>query len=429
MSSRCKPKPGGFRSDIHRLLLAAEAGQKTDILSYSSGHLGPRNLNQHQPHRETKQPFWMMSQSPDKPPLTPQQTQTKTLTYVKKKENKERHFSTVASSVKSEDSRSTQDQGTNFSPHTDNREDTSLPTIVNCSSNFLPILQKVLSQNMSSSSTDLEGKQHFDEKGLNKTGQLDTKQLHGRKDIAKQDLWAAVNVVEIHESKLQKELRRLSAQSWPSRDRLAVFSDVFDDVCEDSPVFGRILREIKTDYDLYVNHLMASHGMSLETPLKYPSNVTSQTDLEVAVKEVCRLEQEARKALEEYKRVRDESQSVPGTAGPEDSGTQNTCLSGLHNNSVQSKRLQVLSTWREIQHLEEEMKGTPVSSVTIAETERHVKDRKKEIMRLIASNERLKTTNKDLENNINRVLNREKASKATRWMLWDVIETQSFIRK
>ncbi|KAK1904977.1 putative protein C6orf118 [Dissostichus eleginoides] len=397
MSSRCKPSPGCFRSDIHRLLLAAEAGQKTDILSYSSGHLGPRSLNQPQPHSETKQSFW---KSLDKPqnPLTPQQTQTKTLTFVKKKEKKERlsQFSTVASSVESEASRSTQDQATNVSPHTDKREDTSLPTVVNCSSNVLPVQQKAFTPKMSSSSTDSEEKQHSDEKGLNKNGQLKTKQLFRRQDIAMQDLWGGINVAEIHERKLQKELRRLSAQSWPSRDRLAVFSDVFDDVCEDSPVFGRILREIKTDYDLYVNHLMASHGMSLDTSLKALSNEKeSQTDLEFAVEEVCRLEQEARKALEENKRVRNKSQNVPATAGPEDSDTQNTCLSGLQDNT--SNRLQVLSTWREIQHLEEEVKRKPVSSVTIADTERHVKEQKKEILRLIASNDRLKITNKARE--------------------------------
>lgn len=42
-----------------------------------------------------------------------------------------------------------------------------------------------------------------------------------------------------------EELQKLSAQSWPSRDHLVVFTDVFDDVSEGSSVFGRILREIK----------------------------------------------------------------------------------------------------------------------------------------------------------------------------------------
>ncbi|TDH01143.1 hypothetical protein EPR50_G00177000 [Perca flavescens] len=397
MSSNCKPKPGCFRSDIQRLLLAAEAGQKADILTYSSGHLGPRCLNQSQPHRETKQSFWRMSHSLEETPnpLTPQLTRTKALVYVKKKEMKEcpPEFSTGTALVESEVLRSRQDQATHCSSRADKRED------------------------------------HFDQEGLNNDGQLKTKQRFGRKVIAKQDLWAGRHVAEMHERKLQKELSRLSVHSLPSRDRLAVFSDVFDDVCEGSPVFGRILREIKTDYDLYVNHLMASqsslHDTLLDTSLKdFGNGKVRQMELEDAEKEVCRLEQEARRALEENKRVRNESQNVPAIIGPEDSDMKNTYLSGLQDsctNNLQSKRLQVLNTWREIQQLEEEIKEKLVSSVTITATEGRIKHLKKEIMRLIASNDCLKTTNKDLENNINMVLDREKASRALRRMLWDKI--------
>ncbi|XP_044071424.1 uncharacterized protein C6orf118-like isoform X5 [Siniperca chuatsi] len=374
MSSSCKSKPRCFGSDIHRLLLAAEAGQKADILTYSSGHLGPRSLTQSQPHRETKQSFWRMSQSQEETPLTLQQTRTK---------------------------------------------------------------PRAFSQKKSNSSSDPEGKQqvcstHSDQEGPNNEGQLKTKQRFGRQVIAKQDLWAGINVAEMHERKLQKELKKLSAQSWPSRDRLVVFSDVFDDVCEGSPVFGRILREIKTDYDLYVNHMMASqsslHDMSQNTSHEDLGNgKVREMELEDAEKEVCRLEQEARRALEENIRVRNELQNVPAIINPEDIDMKNASLSRLQDrgtaigctNCVQSKRLQVLNTWREIQQLEEEIKEKLVSTVTTTANERRIKDLKTEIMRLIASNDRLKTTNKDLRNNINMVLNREKASKAIRRMLWD----------
>ncbi|XP_032396957.1 uncharacterized protein C6orf118 isoform X2 [Etheostoma spectabile] len=400
MFNSSKPKPGCYRSDIQRLLLAAEAGQKDDILTYSSGHLGPRCLNQSQPHRDTKQSFWSMSQSLKETPkpLKSQLTRTKALVYVKKKEMKvcPPKFSTGTALVKSEILKSRQDKASHCSSHADKRED---------------------------------GKQQFVQEGQNNDGQLKKKQQFGRKVIAKQDLWAGIHVAEMHERKLQKELSRLSVHSWPSRDRLAVFSDVFDDVCEGSPVFGRILREIKTDYDLYVNHLMASqsplHDTLLDTSLKDLGNgKVRQMELEDAEKEVFRLEQEARRALEENKRVRNESQNVPAIIGPEDSDMKNPYVSGLQDsctNNLQSKRLQVLNTWREIQQLEEEIKEKLVSSVTTTATAGRIKDLKKEIMRLIASNDCLETMNKDLENNINMVLDREKASKAIRRMLWDKI--------
>ncbi|KAM9345458.1 uncharacterized protein ABDE67_014323 [Symphorus nematophorus] len=438
MSSNCKTKPRGFGSDIQRLLQAAEAGQKEDILTYCSGHLGPRSLKQSQPHREKKQPFWSTSQSQEESPnpLTVQQRRTKTLTYVKKKEIKESpsELSSDAALVESDILRSKQDQASDRSSHVDRREDISLPKIVYCSSDSLPGRLRAFSQKKSISPSDPEGKQQFcsshsDQESLNNEGQKKTKQRFGRQIITKQDLWAGINVAEMHEWKLQKELKKLSAQSWPSRDRLVVFSDVFDDVCEGSPVFGRILREIKTDYDLYVNHMMDSQSSlldrSLNTSLKDLGNgKVREIELEDAEEEVCRLEQEAREALEENKRVRNELQNVPAIISPEDSDMRNTSLSVLRDggaatgctDTVHSKRLQVLNTWREIRHLEEEKL---VSAATTTATEKCIKDLKTQIMRLIATNERLKTTNKDLENNINTVLNREKASKAIRRMLWD----------
>ncbi|XP_069545910.1 uncharacterized protein C6orf118-like [Brachyistius frenatus] len=389
MSSSWKPKPkptpGSFRSDIRRLLLAAEAGQKADILSYSSGHLGPRSLNQSRSHRESKQVFWRMSQN---------QEDTPNFQILQKRQTKE-------------------------------------------AADPLLVQPKACSQKKSNSSSDPEGKHPFfssqsDQEGLNNE---EKKQRFGRHVIVKHHLCAGINVVEIHERKLQKELNKLSAQSWPSRDRLAVFSDVFDDVCEGSPVFGRILREIKTDYDLYINHLMASQSllgnMFLNVlPTDLDSGKVREMGLKDAEKEVCRLEQEARQALEENKRVQNELQNIPTSLRPEDIDMKNISPSGLQDSgtaigcadSIQFKRIQVLSAWKEIQELEEEIKEKLVSTVTTTATERRIKDRKTEIMKLIASNERLRIINKDLENNINVVLNREKAGKAIRRMLWDQID-------
>ncbi|XP_076598740.1 uncharacterized protein C6orf118-like [Chaetodon auriga] len=425
MSGSCKPKASCFGSDIHRMLLAAEAGQKADIKTYSSGHLGPRSLIQSQPQKEKKQAFWGMSQCREETPNPLTVQRTKALISVKKSEMKVYPSFSTGTAV--------------CSSHANRREDISLPEIVYSCSNSLPVQLRALSLKKSSSSSHPEGKQQFcsshsDQEGLNNKGQQKAKRQFGSQVVAKPDLCAGINIAEMHERKLQKELKKLSAQSWPSRDHLVVFSDVFDDVCEGSPVFGRILREIKTDYDLYANHLMASqsllHDTLLNASLKELGNgKVREMELEDAEKEVCRLEQQARGALEENKQARNELLNVPAILSPEDSIMKNTSLSGLqdmgnaigHTSSIQAKRLQVLNTWREIQQLEEEIKERLVSTATTAATERRIKDLKTEIMRLIASNERLKTINKDLEKNINMVLNREKASKAIKRMLWDEI--------
>uniref|UniRef100_A0A8D3A8F3 Translin-associated factor X-interacting protein 1 N-terminal domain-containing protein n=1 Tax=Scophthalmus maximus TaxID=52904 RepID=A0A8D3A8F3_SCOMX len=432
MSSGSRPKPGCFGSDIRRLLLAAEAGQKADILTYSSGHLGPRGLNHRAQHVDSKQSFWRTSRGPEETPnpLTVRQRRTKTLT-------RESPSALTASTalVEAEVSDPGRDQAADHSSHADGRGGVRLPEVVRRSSNSVPSQQRAISKKKPNSAFVPEGKQqlcssHSDQEGQNNEDQLKTKQWFDREFIAKPGLWAGRNIAEMHERKLQKELRKLSAQSWPSRDRLAVFSDVFDDVCESSPVFGRILREIKTDYDLYVNHMMASqsppHDMAPNTSLEDLGNgKVTEMELVDAEREVRRLEQEARRALQENRRVRNDSQNVPAIAGPEDSDMKrlrDTGTSTSYTNSVQFKRLQVLNMWREIQQLEEEINEKLVCTVTTTATEKHIKVLKTEALRLIASSDRLKTTNKDLENKINIVLNREKSSKTMRRTLWDEIQ-------
>ncbi|XP_026165453.1 uncharacterized protein C6orf118 isoform X1 [Mastacembelus armatus] len=437
MSSSCKPKSRCFRSDIPRL--AAKAGQKADILTYSSGHLGPLScLSQSQSHRETKQPFWKLSQSRKETPnpLTLQQRQKKALTCVKKKEIKESpsEFTSGTALVESQVSGSRQDQATDHLSYANRREGIRLPKTFICSSDSLLVQPRAFSHKKCNFSSSLEGKRQFcssqsDQEGLNNDD-------HSKKEerVGRPDPWAAVNVAEIHERKLRKELKKLSTQSWPHRDRLAVFSDVFDDVCESSPVFGHILREIKTDYDLYVNHMMASqsplHHMSQNTSLEVLGNCKiRKTELEDSGKEVWRLEQEARKALEENKRVRNELQNVPAFTGPDESHMKHISLSELqdngtansHANSVQSKRLQVLNAWREIQQLEEEIKEKLVSTIVTTATQKHIKVLKTETVRLNTSNEQMKTINKDMESKINKMLNREKSSNTLRRVLWDEI--------
>ncbi|XP_069395089.1 uncharacterized protein C6orf118 isoform X2 [Paralichthys olivaceus] len=421
MSSSSRPKPGSFRADVHRLLQAAEAAQRADTLTSCSGHLGPRSPNR--PHMDTKQPFWRMSQSQGETlkPLTVQRRQIKTLTVVRDKEMRESpsEFTASTNLVESEVLESRQDQ-TDRLPHAGRREDGCVPEMVHCSSNPVPSKLRASSQKKPESSSDPEGKQqfcssHVDHGELNNEDHLKTKQWFCREFIAKQDLWAGRNVAEMHERKLQKELKKLSVQSWPSRDRLAVFSDVFDD----------------TDYDLYVNHMMdsqsAPHDQLLNVSLEDLGRCKEmEMELDEAEKEVCRLEQEARRALQENKRVRNESHNVPALTGPEDSAMKSLPDSGTslsHSDSVQVKRLQVLIMWREIQQLEEEIKEKLVSTVTTTATEKHIKHLKSERVRLIAINARLKATNENLEHKINMVLNREKSSKTIRRTLWNEIQS------
>lgn len=229
MSSSCKSKPGCFRSDVRRLLLAAEAGQKADILTYSSGHLGPRSLNQNQPHRDTKQVIGRLSESQEENPnhLTPPQRQTRTLTYVKKKTLKESPSQFIAGTVL-EESGSRRAQATDRLSYANSRQNFSLPKIVHSSSNSLLIHPQALSHKKSNfPSSPKQKKQLYssrsDQEGLNNEDQLKTKQRRGRQFVAKQDLRVGTNAVEVHERKLQK-VRRVTKHRATSF-AFALFND------------------------------------------------------------------------------------------------------------------------------------------------------------------------------------------------------------
>ncbi|KAM4607888.1 uncharacterized protein C6orf118-like [Polymixia lowei] len=441
MSTPRKPKPrcSDVHSDLRRLLLATEAGHKADIHTYCSGHLGPLSLTSKQPHQKTKQCFWMMSQGGEEAAYPPLLQQTGVLANIKKMRDSLSHFTAATALAESKFWGPKQEETADSSPRTDRKEEVTPPKMALNISDSLLVTAKTQARTKLPLCEE-EGQHRFwlahsHQAGLTKKGQLRTMQRFGRQVIGKQDLWernrmAGGKAAEMHEKKLRKELRKLSVQSWPSRDRLTVFSDVFDDVCDGSPIFGGILREIKKDYDLYLNSIMASQSslqdMSLMTPLEEMDHgIVKPEDLEEAEKEVSRLEEEARRTLEENDRVRNEFQNLKAMRDPEDTERPLPGLlqdDGITVSSVdrlQSKRIQVWNMWKEIQQLEREIKEKMVSVITTAATERSIRDSKAEIMRLLASNDRLKNTNKDLENNINIVLNREKASAALRQAVWE----------
>ncbi|XP_029962424.1 uncharacterized protein C6orf118-like [Salarias fasciatus] len=406
MSNRCKSKPQCYGSDIHRLLLAAEIGQKADVRTYTSGHLGPRSLNQRQPRAETKRCFWRTSQNLEEipTPLAPQKRQTKISTCVKKKEEGKyaSEFTSGAALVESGIMKSSKDQATDYLSHEGTREDKTLKTD-HSSSDSLPLQHKSSPQKPNNSSSDVEGSSQVNSShsdGMNNTSQHEIKQQFGRAAAACENLCAGASAAETHERKVKQEVKELAAGSRPNRGRLAVCSDVFDDVCEGSPVFGSILREIKTEYGLYTNHLMPSHSAVPKTAQKAaPSGLgalkAKEMELEEALEEVEKLEHEAKSALEENKRARNELENIPATESPED--TLLTCPrdgAGGRSDGVRVRRLQVRSVWREIQQLEEEMKNKMVSADVTTNMERSIKDKKIEIVNLIASNERLRTINK-----------------------------------
>ncbi|XP_030628103.1 uncharacterized protein C6orf118-like [Chanos chanos] len=222
-----------------------------------------------------------------------------------------------------------------------------------------------------------------------------------KQDLISRNCLSGHMLVEGLESKLERELRKLSVQTGVNRDCLGVFRDVFDDVCNASPMFGDILREIKTEYDLYLNATLQSQSspldMSIITLLGEPAGAA---ELEDSAKEVSSLEEEARKALEENDRVRNEFEKAKGSVKEslEKRGGTQSCNLGSHDVSsedneevtssgltqgetelssidqLQLKTRRMWKVWEEVKRLEEEMKKKMVPSDTVSSTERWIRE-------------------------------------------------------
>ncbi|KAG9274853.1 hypothetical protein AMEX_G9302 [Astyanax mexicanus] len=394
-------RSSGIRRELKELLLSVERGNKADLHLYTSGHLGPHSFSPRPLHGREHKPIWEKSRNPQKETSRLQKSR-ETEADVEKMMQAWSNFTMATTPQDPAEDLSSSDETTGVGTYKKKKK-----------------------------------KKKKKEEEVRETADLDLIS-HKRLNIRE--------TVERHERKIQQGLRNVPACRGRCRERLSVFSDVFSDVCDSSPALGSILREIKTEYDLYLNSITSSltslQDLSVET-----------AGLQAAVELVCLLEEEERRALEENERARTEyndaqaeakamsirlekgkeiptcviSESESGGLGlPDvefgvfpDEKPSNTQASSM--TQVEEKTQQVWRMWREVQSLQKDLRETMVSTVTASSLTGFIRDTKAEIMHLIAWNERLKSTSKDLEQNISESLSRANVSEEMEEKVWEML--------
>ncbi|KAK1171019.1 hypothetical protein AOXY_G8001, partial [Acipenser oxyrinchus oxyrinchus] len=262
-------------------------------------------------------------------------------------------------------------------------------------------------------------------------------------DMQEMESKSGHHVVKRHEEKLVQELKKISSASWPSFTCLQIFRDIFNDICNESHVFGGILTQIKTEYELYLESVLdnqpAVQHQSLQDQVRgMEKKAVITQEVEGARQEVLSQQEIAWKALEENEQLRNVLQfelSKPGTL--EEEGKQNhicSCkkhISALDTKEehtataaelVQSKRRQIQAVWDEIQELKKNIKDTMVPIVITNTTEKCIRDTKAEVTKIQTFIEYIQQATKDLENGISRLLSRKDVSKEIQEELWDAIK-------
>ncbi|XP_072360028.1 uncharacterized protein C6orf118-like isoform X1 [Scyliorhinus torazame] len=254
-------------------------------------------------------------------------------------------------------------------------------------------------------------------------------------DLLEREAMSGHRAVAKHEWKLNHELMKIDHLPEPNLRRLQVFSDLFEDVCQDSTMFCEILREIKAEYDLYLISLLESqptdqHEM-LQAQLRGMNSRAVKTHhVEEAHQKILYLEQEAKLALQRNDEVRNELEIELSKAEP--LSKQQEAQSNLKPlkpkkemwpamEQVLSLRDSIYETKEKIQELEAELKHSMVPSIITDGLQSSLIDTLGDLSQLRKSNEFLRSKIKALKNDIERTFIRYKVNKDDRENLWHMI--------
>lgn len=134
-----------------------------------------------------------------------------------------------------------------------------------------------------------------------------------KQDCRETKVLSGVKAVAHLEQRLEEELELMNLGGiGPNFHKLQVFSNNFEDMIEETPTFGFMLKCIKTEYDSYITKLLDSqtpqHSRLLRDQVQQMSNrgTSRPKELNESKERVERLENEAKQLLEENQRLREQ---------------------------------------------------------------------------------------------------------------------------
>ncbi|XP_012520578.1 PREDICTED: uncharacterized protein C6orf118 homolog, partial [Propithecus coquereli] len=196
------------------------------------------------------------------------------------------------------------------------------------------------------------------------------KEVLAKQDLLKNDVTGSSAAV-CHEKKLRQELQKICTCDPQGFNRLQIFGDVFEDICNSSLIFGEILKEIKDEYELYMAILLDSRPTAqYKTLLAQAKGLEKRpvktADVERAGEELRVLTTAIKAALERNDKLREEleaERALLQAAKEKSESSKKNITDEVHLpliEKVERKRCEILSKWDEMQALEKEIKTTLV---------------------------------------------------------------------
>ncbi|XP_074046390.1 uncharacterized protein C6orf118 homolog [Macrotis lagotis] len=253
--------------------------------------------------------------------------------------------------------------------------------------------------------------------------------------VAKQDLmesdFTGRKVAISHEKKLEKELQIMNENDYTQSNRLQVFGNVFDDICNSSFVYGDLLKEVKNEYELYMAILLDSqssiHKKALLAQVKGMEKRTMTPDIEEARNEVKRLVKLAKEALDKNEELQKElelEEEIKKTRTKSETSESEMTKEQLLTltQKIEEKRCQILNKWDEIYALEKNMKNNFIHITFANISENSIKSIVTEATKLETVNKILKKRIMGIEFKIKENLDKYKISPEEQRKFWDLLD-------
>ncbi|PIK54698.1 hypothetical protein BSL78_08393 [Apostichopus japonicus] len=261
-------------------------------------------------------------------------------------------------------------------------------------------------------------------------------------DVMEKNVLSGKKAVEHLEEKLYADLMQLDItkrQGGPNFHKLQIYSNIWQDLNEETPTFGKILADIKSQYDEYLGILLDtqphrhSELLGHQVQSLTSSGLVLPGELRLGQEHVQKLEDQAKECLAENDRLRQavrEEKEKFSQLPPDQKLPQTSVNVPRKEGDAQSLTDQVLelhaditTKLEEINQLKQNLKVEYVPSSVCHHLEQNLRDTEADILKLLSTNEYLEKTIQHVENDIDKIFERFDVSEPDIRQIWKSINT------
>lgn len=262
-----------------------------------------------------------------------------------------------------------------------------------------------------------------------------------KQDSSEQNVLSGQKAVEHLERRLEQRLDSMQLfDVGPNFHKLQIYSDVMEDLIEETPTFTYILRCIKTEYDEYISRLLEAqtpqHSKLLRDQVEQMSNrgTSRPKELQDAKDRVEKLEQEAQNSLDKNDRLRkeveQELQWLAKTPDPPEpkhapivTSQKNESPPELEDEVEHVKAL-ILEKLDELNNLRIKLREEHVPLTVCTHLEQCIKETEVEVQKLLKQNEYFERSIAEMEADLKEAIQEADTSERDARRIWRKVNSR-----